>query len=82
MGWLLGTVQLVGDPGVRPENAGEIVYLILVRDRLSICREELENVAGEEVVWTSLFEILPHRPNPPGQEAETDWRDIRKAKKV
>ena len=36
----------------------------LIRERLGIPPEELEEVAGDRDVWVSLLKLLPRRPDP------------------
>lgn len=46
-----GHVQLVGDPWVDQEHAGEIIYLRI--------RQELENIVGEKDIWNRLLYLMP-----------------------
>ncbi len=57
-----GNIQLVGDPGVRPEHAGFSSHLVW--EHLGIPPEELENVAEERDVCNTLLGLLKLQPSP------------------
>lgn len=50
--------QLVGDPGVDPELTGGTMCPICLGKASGSSQEELEDVAGESDVWTTLLCLL------------------------
>ncbi len=58
-------VQLVGDPRVDPEHAGEIIYLIWPGNTSGSPRRSWKTLLGS---------LLPPRPSP-GKAAENGWMD-------
>ncbi|XP_061622105.1 furin (paired basic amino acid cleaving enzyme) a isoform X2 [Phyllopteryx taeniolatus] len=59
-----GHVPPGGDPGDDPGHAGETTSFGWPGNALGSPPEELDEVAGEREVWTSLLKLLPPRPYP------------------
>lgn len=65
-GWLLGTLQhapLLEDPGIDPEHAGEIKYLICPGNVSSGAFRDHPGGAVETDIGTTLMNLLPPELN-------------------
>ena len=69
-------VQLVGDPGVDPEHAGEIIYLIWLMNASGSPRGSCKMLQGERDVWTTLLNLLPPRPCQDKRQKMDGWNNI------